>query len=84
MIAASADTLVAIFVPVGVLIIGAVLAVIAWFFRQWANRLSDDVKELGKKVDKLDDRADDQTNAIGQLQVAVGWPPHLRIESGRR
>lgn len=74
------DLVVAVVGGVIMLLLGA----IAWFFRAWAAEVKDEVKDLGTKVDRVDDKLDETVNAVGQLQVVVGWPQNLRIGSGRR
>ena len=53
------------------------LAVIAWFFREWASELGAKVDHLSDKVDKLDDKVDGAVNELAQVKVIVGWPPRL-------
>ena len=65
------DTIVAL---VGTAVIGGV----AWFFRSWANGLSDDIGELKEKIDTLEDKVDTAINELAQVKVVVGWPPQLR------
>lgn len=61
---------------VGVCVAGG-LAAIAWFFRSWANGLSEKVDKLSDKVDKLDDKIDTAVNELAQVKVVVGWPAQL-------
>ncbi len=56
----------------------AVIAGVAWFFRSWANGLSDDIGELKEKIDTLEDKVDTAINELAQVKVVVGWPPQLR------
>jgi outer membrane murein-binding lipoprotein Lpp len=65
------DTIVAL---LGTAVIGGV----AFFFRSWANGLSDDIGELKEKIDTLEDKVDTAINELAQVKVVVGWPPQLR------
>lgn len=69
-------------VTLGGVLVAAVLAAVAWFFRQWAQELGDKVDHLSDKVDALDDKVDNATLELGQVKVVLGWPPQLR-QSGR-
>lgn len=73
---ADATTTALIPTVVGVLVAG-VMGAIAWFFRSWANGLSDKVDKLSDKVDKLDDKIDTAVNELAQVKVVVGWPVQL-------
>ena len=65
------------------MLLTGMLGLIAYFFKKWADGVGDKIDKVEKKVDKLDRKVDEATNAVGQLQVAVGWPPNLRVGRGR-
>ena len=65
------------------IVLSAGLGCIAFFFKKWADGLGDKIDRLERKVDTLDETMSEATNAIGQLQVAAGWPAHLRLGRGR-
>lgn len=86
---------------VDTLVSGAILCVLgalAWFFRQWAFGLSDDigalrrdvtgqVSELSDQLAEVDGKADEALQRISRLEGAAGltgWPPTLPRVPPRR
>ena len=71
-------------IPVGFgVLLTAGLGCIAYFFKKWADNIGTQIEKLDGKVEKVDSKVDDAVNAVGQLQVAAGWPPNLRVGRGR-
>ena len=64
-------------VSVGTFVIGGMLTALAWFFRQWAHGVQDDVKdlgvELGARLDRIDSRTDAVEAKADDARLQVAW-----------